>query len=226
MTRNPAVILFDGYGTPVAKLEGDIIFENQPALIFAGEDEDGLVRFVNVASSTGAIKTASVGQREPEGEYYFGSSLIAGTAATQNLVSLENPVGSGRNIYLNRVVVNGTIGDKFTTPFVYSVTRTAGLPTGGTTQTAQLRSTSDAAPIGVIRTAPIATAATGALWTGSPGLFDKGAFFQSLVESVATFEEKKEVIIAPGEAILITAGPNAITWSHWVNLHWNEVLNG
>ncbi len=62
MNRNPTCVLYDGYGTPVAVLEGDIIFGNQPALLFAGEDENGLARFINVTSD-GAIKTAEVGLR-------------------------------------------------------------------------------------------------------------------------------------------------------------------
>jgi len=60
--RNPSVILYDGYGTPVAVLEGDVLFSNTPALLFAGEDENGLARFINVTSD-GAIKTAEVGLR-------------------------------------------------------------------------------------------------------------------------------------------------------------------
>ena len=220
--RNPATILYDGYGNPIAVVEDDFIFNNQPGLLFAGKDENGLVKFISV-SSAGAIKTAPVGERIVDGEYYFGSGLITGAAAPQNLVTLENPTASGKTIYLNRIIVNGTIADKFSTPFVYRLSRTTALPTGGTTQTIQKRDSTDTAAVGVIRTAPTVTAAAGSIWTGSPGLADKLTYFQSLTDPVATFEEKKEIVIAPGEAIVIIAEANAIVWSHWVNIHWNEV---
>lgn len=61
--RNPAVLLYDGYGTPVAVLEGDVVFSDQPALLFAGKDENGLARFVSLTAD-GAVKTAEVGIRE------------------------------------------------------------------------------------------------------------------------------------------------------------------
>ena len=61
--RNPSVILYDGYGTPVAILEGDVVFSDQPALLFAGKDENGLARFISLTTD-GAIKTAEVGLRK------------------------------------------------------------------------------------------------------------------------------------------------------------------
>lgn len=222
-TRNPAVILYDGYGNPLAVLEDDTIFSDQPGVLFAGKDDSGLVRFFSVTSN-GVVKTAVTGERTVLGEYYFGSSLITGAASTQTLLTLENPSGSGNNIYLNKVIINGTVSSTFSTPFVYTLTRAAALPTGGTIQTAQLRSTTDASPVGVIRTLPSATAAVGSIWTGSPGVIsNKGAFFQTLTEATATFEERKEIVIAPGQAVVVTAGVNSTDWSHWVNLHWNEV---
>ena len=223
MSRNPAVILYDGYGNPLAVLEDDTIFSNSPGLLFAGKDENGLVRFFSVSSS-GAIKTAPVGERIIAGEYYFGSGTITGSATTQNLISLENPSGSGRNLYLNRVLVNGTLSDKFTTPFVYRLARTTALPTGGTLQTSQKRDSGDSSAVGVVRLAPTATAAAGSLWTGCPGVSDKTTFFQSLTDPVFTSEEKREIVLAPGEAVVVIANANATTWSHWTNIHWNEVI--
>ena len=78
--RNPAVILYDGYGTPVAVLEGDIVFGDQPALLFAGKDENGLARFVSVTSD-GAVKTAEVGIRDQKQFDIDGTDfLYIGTA--------------------------------------------------------------------------------------------------------------------------------------------------
>jgi hypothetical protein len=227
MNRSPAVILYDGYGTPLATLEDNIVFGEQPGLLLAGKDDNGLVRFFSV-TNVGAIRTTSVGERSPVGEYYFGSALIIGTILTQNLISLENPSGSGRNLYLNRIIVNGTLNSVFSTPFIYSLTRTTGLPTGGTIQSSQKRNTLDGAPVGIVRVSPTATAASGTIWTASPGVraggVGGGSFFQAIKESIATFNEQKEIVIAPGEGLLITAGPNSIDWRHWANLHWNETV--
>jgi len=223
--RNPSSILYDGYGQPLAVLEDDTIFSDQPGLLFAGKDENGLVKFFSVTSS-GVLKTAPTGSRTVLGEYYFGSDLITGSASDQNLISLENPAGSGINIYLNRVIINGTVTARFTSTFVYRLSRTTGLPTLGTVQTAQLRASSDIAPSGIIRLVPTATAAAGNLWTGSPGVLTKdGSHHKGTSEAVATFEERKEIILAPGEGILIAADANDSNWSFWANLHWYETAN-
>ena len=220
--RSPAIIMYDGYGNPLATLENNIIFSDQPGLLFAGKDENGLVRFFSVTSS-GVIKTALVGEREEVGEYYFGSNLIIGAGAVQTLVTLENPIASGRSIYLNNVVINGTLTGTFTSAFAYTLARTTGLPTSGAIQVSQKRNTSDLDPVGIVKQASVVTAATGSLWTGSPGVTgNKGSFFQTLTQSIAAFQEKREVVLASGEAVVIMAGPNDTNWFHWVNLHWNE----
>jgi len=86
-SRSPAVVLYDGYGTPVAILEGDALFSNTPALLFAGEDENGLARFINVTSD-GALKTAEVGLRVQKqfdisgNDYLYIGTAVPGLATS------------------------------------------------------------------------------------------------------------------------------------------------
>lgn len=221
--RNPAVILYDGYGNPLAVLEDDTIFNNQSGLLFAGKDENGLVKFFSITSG-GAIHTAPVGTRTPVGDYYASTSLIAGSATEQELLSLENPIGSGRTIYINRVDVSGTIDFSFTTPFLYRFERTTVLPSGGTTLTDQLRDTSGSVAVGIAREEPTAISAAGSIWVGSPGVLTKdGQHNSGIFQAYATFDERKEIVLAEGESVVIVAEANAVDWEHWVTIQWNEV---
>lgn len=222
--RNPAVILYDGYGTPLAVVENDTVFSDQPGLLFAGKDDNGLVKFFNITSS-GAIHTAAVGTRTPVGDYYAATSIVGGAIVSQNLLTIENPASSGRTIYINRVEVSGTIRPWFTAPFLYRFDRTTGLPSGGTSLTAQLRDTSDLSPVGIVRQSPTsATAAAGSLWVGSAGLMTNlGQSTNGISKVSATFDERKEIVLAEGEAVVLVAEANAVTWSHWIVVQWNEV---
>jgi len=224
MSRNPAVILYDASGNPLAVMDGDVLGASQPGLMFAGKDADGYVRFFSI-TATGVLQTAIASSRNVVGDYYASSSLIAGQATNQNLLSIENPISSGRTIYINRIEVNGVIDSRFTTAFLYHVGRSVATPTGGTALTAQLRDTGDAAVTGIVRQEPTATAASGSIWVGSPGLLTKdGQQNSGLFQAVAIFEERKEIVLSEGEGILIWAEANDIAWDHWVIVHWNEVI--
>lgn len=222
MSRNPAAILYDGYGEPLAKIESDVIFSDQPGVVFAGKDDDGLIRFISL-SNTGVIKTTP-NERNIVGEYYAGTDLIAGSDTIQNLISLENPVVSDTNLFLSGISVGGVAVSNFTTPFLYYVTRTIGLPTDGIVLVSQKRSTSDAPPEGIVKTSPVVVSDLGALWVGSPGQVSVGISNINVFESLNSDLEKNEIVIAPGEAILIWAEENSNDWTHWINLRWNEVL--
>lgn len=221
--RNVAQILYDGYGNPLAVLENDTVFSNQPGLLFAGKDDDGLVKFFNITAA-GALPVATVGERTPVGDYYASTSLIVGAAIEQELLSIENPVSSGRTVFINRIEVSGIVDTTFTTPFLYRFERTTGLPTDGITLIDQLRDTTGSASVGIIRQGPISTSASGSIWVGSPGVFTaKGQSSSGIFQAVATFEERKEIVLAEGEGVVVVAEANGNDWSHWVTVQWNEV---
>ena len=222
-SRNPATILYDGYGTPLAVLEDNTVFSDQPGLIFAGKDENGLVRFVSITSA-GAINTVSTPRRNVDGDYYACTSLISGSKLEQILATIENPASSGKTIYISKIEVNGVIDTKFSTAFLYKVGRTVTLPSGGVILSEQLRKTSDASAVGIVREEPSAVADSGSIWVGSPGVLTKhGQHSNGIFKAVATFNEDKEIVLLSGESIVVIAEANDESWEHWVTFQWNEV---
>jgi hypothetical protein len=68
MSRNPAQILYDGYGNPHSVLIGDILYSSTPGLVVAGSDEDDIVRFLTL-SSDGEVPTT---KRNVQKKYDLG----------------------------------------------------------------------------------------------------------------------------------------------------------
>ena len=229
-SESPAVILYDADGNPVAIAQGDEIIATQKGLLAAGQNEDGYAEFLTISKYTGALKTTNVGSLDILGRYYAGSSLITGSASAQNLLTLENPAGSTTNIRLDRVIIKGYPVGTSTIGFLYSMNRTTGLPSGGTSLTIEQRLTTEPAAQGVVREQPMATAASGNFWVGSPGVFlsggGSGGPAGSASANLETLEarfEREEITVLPGEAIVIRAGANSTDWRHWVNISWFEV---
>lgn len=219
---SPAVILYDNDGNPVGVLDGYTLVTDQRGLISAGIDDSNQIRFLSL-SAAGALKVTTTESRTIVGEYLQGTNLILGTAAAQNLVSLENPNASGRTIYVNRMSINGVVDGASNIPFLYRLRRASALPTGGTTLTAQKRDSTDAAPVGIVRRVPTATAAGGLMWSTSPGVFtNRGVSIPNMFETVVTELVQNEIVLAPGEAVLFTADANSNDWNHWINLVWTE----
>lgn len=103
--------------------------------------------------------------------------------------------------------------------------RTTAAPTGGTLLAAAKGLTSDPDPVCVARQAPTATAATGSLWAGLQGLVLTGGLLTAPVSSpaqVGTVFDGAEIILLPGEAILVYAEANTTNWQHLVILEWKE----
>jgi hypothetical protein len=223
---SPAVILYDVDGNPVAITDGDFIESFQKGIIFAGRNDDGYVTFTNIASYTGAIKTADIGTFGVVGSYYAATNLITGAAVIQNLASLENPIGSGIKIRVSRVDVRGTSNAASGTAFLYKVRRTTGLPTGGTIISSVKRDSSFGSANGIVRTGPTATSAAGAIFSGSPGTLANsyGNSANGIREAININFERDELVLSSGEGFVVTADANTISWSHIVNFIWSEVM--
>ena len=69
--RNPAVILYDGYGNPHAVLIGDVIYPSTPGLVVAGKDENDVARFLSL-SPDGEVATA---KRNVQQQYDLGGDV-------------------------------------------------------------------------------------------------------------------------------------------------------
>lgn len=221
MNDSPASILFNSDGYEVSKNQGELIDGYSPGLLIGGVDQDS--KFSTLKIINEALSVINKPQRNVVGKYFSTSTLINGNAVAQNLFTIENPIGSGRSIYINQIDVNGMSTANFSTPFLYSVTRLVGLPTGGTVTPAQKRKTSDLSPSAIIRQLPTATLASGALWVGSAGIVANGYTNRPKTElSFVTEDESFEILISEGESICVVAAANSVNWRHYINIRWSE----
>lgn len=222
MNQNPASIIFNTDGYELALKDGDSISSYQPALLIGAEDGYSNFRILKIQND--ALSVTTKPSRNVLGRYFANSGIINGAAAAQNLLSIENPIGSNKSVFITRIDVNGMIAANFSTAFLYSVTRTTAIPSGGTVLTAQKRKTTDSANSAIVRQAPTATEATGSIWVGSPGLTVAGYNSSPKYETSFTTEnEDFEILLTPGEGLLVNAGVNAVGWRHYVNIRWSEI---
>jgi hypothetical protein len=118
---------------------------------------------------------------------------------------------------VNSITVTGTNTALSTTQFLYHVGRTTSLPTGGTSLTAQQVASSYPVTNTVVLSAPTATASSGDLWTaqGEPLITAVGQF----LPVVATYQAN--IVLAPGESLLVRADANGASWKHSVVFSWS-----
>lgn len=185
-----------------------------------------------VQFSGGSQQVAEVSSRTLTGVYHSAMSAFqAGAASAQNLLSIENPTGSTITVYVKRAQFMG-IGNganNVSTFPLYQLTRTTAVPTGGTTQTAQKRRTTDATPQAIVRTGPTATAASGLLWAGSPGFPQQGNRSGTApiqIEALRGLHEDDDITLAAGEAILFLVTTNDTNWQHLAMVSWQEGSGG
>ncbi len=173
---------------------------------------------------SGAIRVAEVGSRITLVSYRAATAIITGSASLQNLLTLENPSASNRNLYVKRIKIQGQCASSSTTHFSYRVSRTTALPSGGTTLTNVKMALGAPTGQGVARQAPTATAATGDLWAGMPGLVITAAGASNPVELVCLDDENEvsDLMLSPGQAVLVRAEANTTNWRHTVSIHWTE----
>lgn len=164
----------------------------------------------------------------PLGAYRAATpAAITGAASSQNLFTLHNPVGSGRTVRIKRLEIQGVFASTTAsaTAFLYHVGRTTGIPTGGAAITSQKHATADSAPVGVAlsgSSAITATAATGDLWTTSPGTGSANAPSVLPLPIFAEGRDDDDIILVAGEAILVRADTNTTSWKHSVDISWVE----
>lgn len=157
------------------------------------------------------------------GEFRVGVGFVTGSASAQNLVSIENPTASPIKVYVKRMDVDGIASAASTVLYLYRVSRTTGLPSG-TPITVDRRASSEATAVAVVRSVPTATAASGDLHVTSPGtlLTIAGGFAPTTFPIFESSAEVNDEVLAPGEAVMVRCEANAVTWSHYVNIFWQE----
>lgn len=222
-------ILFDENGNTVQFPLSGSTFSAATGLIPNGAKADnGLAVPLMVASGSTGLKVASVGTRPILGEYKAVFGLSNGAITTQSLFSLENPSGSLRNIVVKRLHVDGVLVGAVTStvPFLYHAARTTSMPSGGNTLNVARRSISEPAPVGIARNGPTATAVSGSLWVGCSGVVMTAVGqMQPNVGSAGalnTDSEMNEIILQPGDGLVIKADPNTAAWRHYGFVFWQE----
>lgn len=219
---NKAVLLYDDNNVAMAVQNGVAIPANTSGVLAVGSD--GTTARNLLTTATGVLKTAPVGTRTLLGVYGAATLQIAGTVAAQNLLSIENPVASGKVVYVRRITISGMATASVAVNYQYLLGRTTAVPTGGTTLTAQKRQTADAAAAAIVRQAPTATAAAGSIWAGSGFLSSASATIPagqlSAWDSVGN--ENDDIVLAAGEGLLVSAGGNATNARHSIALVWEE----
>jgi hypothetical protein len=220
MNDSPASILFNTDGYEVTITEGSFIDGYQPVILFAGKDELGNVKIIKTINDSLIISSTS---KNILGVFFGTSDFILGSYSQQILATLENPIGSGRVIYLNSTDINGLVATKFSTPFLYKLVKTDGYVFGGTVLNYQKRNDLDSNAVGVVKTLPIASLLPGAIWVGTSGIVEYG--YSNNPKNSVSFvadSEFKEIILNPGESIALVADANSNDWRHFINIIWSE----
>lgn len=187
---------------------------------------DGYGRQIVVGAGTagnpvgGVISVQEVNYRNILGEYFASTNLLTGAGVSQNILTITNPNGSGRSIYLNRIETRGYASGNSSIDFMYKLFRASSTPTGGTVLSFQKRNTADFNSIATLRTLSTVTTSAGILWATSPGHTQRPV---EIDFSIFTESDKNEIVINQNESIVISVDANSSVWKHWANISWYEV---
>jgi hypothetical protein len=216
-----AITLYGADGVELSVLAGVAIPAGTKNLLVAGSDGTN-AQTLRIATGTG-LRVSAVPTRLLNGAYSAATALIAGTAGVQNLASIENPVASGRTVFVTRVQLMGVSNSTANAKFLYRVGRSSGVPTGGSTLGIQEHRLAGDSPVAIARSGPTATAATGDMWVGTPGVFTTGTPATPVaLDAFRGFRETDDITLAAGEGLLVRADGNDTDWSHSVVFSWQE----
>jgi len=157
------------------------------------------------------------------GKFFAATGPVTGAVGAQNLLSIENPNGSGVNVFIYKIRAHGMVTAVSVGNVEYRLSRTTALPSGGTILTPMKRIGADTA-VGVVRSGPTATSTTNYGKRIAAGLLTTaaGAFIPSLGEMFEAWEQQYALRLAPNNAILVDVSANLVTWSHYVEIEWGE----
>lgn len=217
-------LLFDDKANFVAITSGSTLNVTQSYLPVMAKGDNGIATPLSIASGTVGLKVVHVGTRNIIGQFACSINLLTGAATPQNLFSIENPAASGRSVIIKRLAVDGVANATATVVFLYRVGRTNGLPSGGTTQSAQKSQSNNPSPVAVIRSSPSGSLAAGSMWVYSPGVVATlvGSIVPNIDHAVDSELEVNDVVLFPGEGLIIKADANTTAWSHFGWVVWQE----
>lgn len=216
-------LLFDDKANFVTVTSGSVLNVTQSYVPIAGMCEDRKVLPLSLVSGSYALKVTQISARPVIGEYSAATTLINGQTVAHNLFSIENPSGSKRLVIVKRVVVSATVAAVAAVNFLYRLGRHNTFPSGGTTITATKRLSSDPNPVAIVRSSP-AGSITNNMWTGSPGtLITAVSHMQPMPQfAIDTDNDNGDVVLQPGEALIMVADSNDTDWRHFGHIRWQE----
>lgn len=224
---SPIAVLYNADGQPLAVSQSqDVSGVLQPGLVIVGSGSDGKAHFFKVTTDgalhiTGSILTTT---RKLTGSYFCSSEMINGSTSSQILITITNPVNSGRTIFIKRTIVQGIAIDVATLPFLYHLGRTTDTPISGTTLFVQRHSAQDAVAVAVVRQGATTTLASGSMWVGAPGIFTLQSGFQGEMRpSLDVVDELNDIVLAQSESLAFSVDANTVDWRHYGQFFWHEV---
>lgn len=216
-------LLYDDKGNFIAVTSGSTFNVTQSYLPIIGQGDNGKALPLSIASGSQGLKVTAISARNVIGEYGAATALIPGVASSQNLFSIENPVGSGKGVVVKKMIVGGVVAATATTIFLYRMGRNNSFPTGGSTVTATKRESDDPNPIAVVRSGPTGSV-TNTMWCNSPGVLvtAAGAFVSSVPAIIDSDNDFNDVLLSSGEAVIVIADTNTTNWRHFGYVYWQE----
>ncbi len=186
-------------------------------------------------SSANPLPTTLITGRTTVGRYAYGSFRMLGTAATpQNLFTVENPVGSGKNVMITRLTCQNDSTAVLVSVSPSMKTSRISIPSGGTTGTATKFVSTDASPVAIVRNGTASDGGAATAITATAGntishqLVDRlhtavGQVLHDTSNMLPQLVEDTPFVLVPGEALLVQAVlANAATRHFVINIVWEE----
>lgn len=167
---------------------------------------------------------------------YVGSTFrTAGLAsANHNLLTLENPVGSGKSVGVKAVTYSmDTTAASVTASSIVKLGRTTAIPTLGVATTAAKYKTADATAVAIMRTTTSTDGGAPTAITATIGSVIRGVFQNRLATVAGYMAQDTKVlmqntdddlfVLAPGEGIVVqVVASAAATMNYTVDIQWVE----
>lgn len=174
--------------------------------------------------SNGSIGAFPILNPAFKGGYVYSRAMTPGVVAANNFLSLENPVGSGRQLVLAGVFISSVIVGDITAGVDPMRGWLATAISGGTTEVAatigKVRSNMPN-PVGVIRINN-PTATLGASWFNSPPVLGVAKQSSPFVHQVPATVLAGSIQLAPGEGTIIRTESGDVDQRWNVSIAWNE----
>jgi len=176
-----------------------------------------------IRTTTTGLPIVTQNTRVTAGAYAAATGIIIGTVGAQNLMSIENPAASGKNVFIKRIRVSINAGNTARADALVHVGRTTAVPTGGTVLTAQKMATSFGAAVGIIRSIPTATAATGDIDTTMIPITENNTTRPVFSWTWQPMYELEEITLAAGEGVLVRVDASDVDLNFNISVLWQEV---